>query len=284
MEEDPRQASAGWSDVAAAWAGGAETREGGPAGRAAEWVIRAADLRPGGRVLEVACGDGEVGFRAARIVGPTGRVVCSDFAQAMVDIAAQRARDLNLEQVEARVLDAEDLRYEGERFDAVLCRFGYMLMPDPARALRSSFSVLARDGRVSLAVWGPDERNPWLSLVTSAVMRVLGAPPPLPGTPGPFALAQHERLLGLLTAAGFVDILIEDLDDVRVHRSLEDWWTDTVKVSGPLSVLLRHLSPAQTETVQEDAFTGARLRGFVEADGVVRFPAQVVVASGRRPD
>ena len=285
MHDDPREASRdGWSGVAAGWASGAEDRESGPAGRAAEWMLEAARLGPGGRVLELACGTGDTGLRAAEIVRCEGRVVCSDFAQAMVDIVAERAEALGLTQVEARVLDAENLRLDRERFDAVLCRFGYMLMADPARALRVTHSALQGGGRLALAVWGPAERNPWLSLVTGAVMKVLGAPPPAPSAPGPFALAQHERLLGLLTAARFADIVIEDLDDERVHLSLEEWWADTVKVSGPLSMLIQHLSPEQTAAVQEEAAMGARLRGFVDAGGVVRFPAQVVVASARRRD
>ena len=285
VSDDPRGASRdGWSGVASGWADSADDRERGPAGRAAEWMVDAVQLGVGGSVLELACGAGDVGFRAAHSVGPEGRVVCSDFAEAMVDVVRERTQRLGLAQVEARVLDAEDPRLERERFDAVLCRFGYMLMADPARALRSSCAALNPGGRLALAVWGPAERNPWLSLVTGAVMKVLGAPPPTPGTPGPFALAQHERLLGLMTAAGFADIRIEDLDAELVHPSLEEWWADTTKLSGPLSVLLRHLSDEQAEAVREDALTGARLRGFVAPDDVVRFPAQVVVAGGRRPD
>ena len=268
--------------MAAGWASGAEDRESGPAGRAADWMLDLVRLSPGSSVLELASGAGDVGFRAAKVVGLDGRVVSSDFAQAMVDIVAERAEALGLTQVEARVLDAESPRLDRERFDAVLCRFGYMLMADPARALRATHDALKSGGRLALAVWGPAERNPWLSLVTGAVMKVLGAPPPAPSAPGPFALAQHERLLGLLTAACFSDIVIEDLEDERVHPSLEEWWADTVKVAGPLSMLIQHLSPEQTAAVQEDAAMGARLRGFVDAGGVVRFPAQVVVAGARR--
>lgn len=281
-DHDLRQASLEqWSSAADGWAHEAARRERGASGAAAEWMLTAADLSPGQRVLELACGAGELGLRAAEAVGGTGRVVCSDFAKPMVDVAGEQARSLGLHQVETRVLDAEDPQLNGEGFDAVLCRFGYMLMAQPARALRSSLEALAPGGRLALAVWGAPEHNPWLSLLTDAVMKTLGAPPPPPGTPGPFSLAEHERIRELLDTAGFADILIEDLEFERNHDSLEHWWDTALEPSGPLSALLRQLTDSQLAAVRADATQ--RARDYLAADGTVRFPTRVVVASARRP-
>lgn len=277
-----REASrAEWGRAAGGWARESEQRESGPAGVAAGSMLDAAGLRPGERVLELACGSGELGLRAAEAVGPQGRAVLSDFAEPMVEIARERAVAAGLPQVEARVLDAEDPQLE-ERFDAVLCRFGYMLMADPARALRASRDVLAPGGRIALAVWGPAERNPWQSLITDGVMAVLGAPAPPPGTPGPFALADHTRLRALLADSGFEEIVLEDLAGERRHDSFDAWWSDILDGSGPLSAVVAALTDEQRATVRGDAERGAR--AHAGPDGVLRLPAAVTVASARSPE
>jgi SAM-dependent methyltransferase len=278
-EDESKAASrAQWSAAAEGWADAAQRREGGPSGAAADWMLDAARLAPGERVLELACGAGDVGILAAEAVGPTGRVVCSDFAEPMVEVA--RERTAGLPQVEVAVLDAEALDTGGERFDAVLCRFGYMLMSRPAVALENSFRVLDPGGRVALAVWGDEGDNPWLSLLTDAIMKTLGAPPPEPGTPGPFALSDHQALRRMLEAAGFGDVVVEDLASERRQESLEHWWGETLQVSGPISAILSQLSDEQVEAIRTDALAAAA--PYAGDDGAVVFPARVVVASARR--
>jgi SAM-dependent methyltransferase len=282
-DEELREASrTQWSIAAAAWARDAERRESGPFRVAADWMLEAARVGAGASVLEVACGAGDVGLRAAALVGTSGRVVCSDFAEPMVEVVSERARAAGLDHVEARVLDAEDPDLGGERFDAVLCRFGYMLMPNPGRALSAGHGALRDGGRIALAVWGPAEDNPWLSLVTSAVMKTLGAPPPAPGTPSPFALADHERLRALLAAAGFAEITVESARDSRPYESVDAWWDGMREPTGPMGALLSQLSGEQVTAIGDDATSSARRDGHVAADGSVRFPAHVVLASATR--
>jgi SAM-dependent methyltransferase len=257
--------------VAGAWAEQAADREAGPPGEAADWMVRAAALAPGGRVLELACGAGDVGLRAAEVVGPEGRVLCTDFAEPMVEVVRERAAAAGLAQVEARVLDAQE-GIDDERFDAVLCRFGYMLMPDPGRALAASHRALVGGGRLALAVWGTAERNPWLSLVFDAVMSTLGAPPPEPGTPGPFALADEDGLRGMIERAGFREVTVEVLSGERRFESTAEWWEGTRDSAGPVAAILRHLDERQVAQIGERALAAGEPYGG-------RFPAQIVAAS-----
>ena len=85
-EADFREASQRhWGDSAASWARAAEEEDTGASASAAEWMLHAADLQPGERVLELACGAGRVGLQAAKTVAPDGTVLCSDFSEAMVE-------------------------------------------------------------------------------------------------------------------------------------------------------------------------------------------------------
>ena len=200
--EDYRRASYEiWQAMAAGW-----DRERGWTWEASrpvsENLLEALAPEPGQTILELAAGTGETGFAAARAVGPEGRVISTDFAPEMVAAARRESERLGLANVEHREMDAERMDLEGDSVDGVLCRWGFMLMADPAAALAETRRVLRRGGRVSLSVWGAAERNPWASVPGRALMEHTGAPPPNPQDPGIFALADPERVRSLLRGRG----------------------------------------------------------------------------------
>src|SRR5215207_2412327 len=160
---------------------------------------------PGEAVLDLAAGTGVVGFSAAALVGPTGRVIVSDFAGAMVEVASRRAEELGLDNVECRVLDAERLDLPDGSVDGVICRWGYMLMADAAAALRETRRVLRADGRVSCAVFAGPEQNPWAALPLRVLQQRGHIPPPEAGASGILALADPDRLRRLFNEAGLSD-------------------------------------------------------------------------------
>jgi SAM-dependent methyltransferase len=269
-----------WGAAAEHWARAAEKEEVGAAADAAKWMLRAADLQPGERVLEVAGGAGRVGLQAAAEVGPEGSVLCSDFSPEMVKVARERFERLGVSNIETRVLDAQELDLEEGSFDVVLCRYGYMLMPDPLQALRESARVLRPGGRLVLAVWGEAEKNPWLSNILGAVMAHLNAPPPEPGMPGPFALGDTARLRDLLDQAGLVEAEVEEFDAEQVYDSLDAWWEKILSVGGPLKAVLGSLPEADLNAIRDAALASGEQ--FAGGDAVV-FPAVVVGARARKP-
>lgn len=270
-----------WSDSAAHWARAAEEEEAGASADAAAWMLDIAGLHPGERVLELACGAGRVGLQAVGMVGPGGTVLCSDFSEAMVEAVKERIARAGMTNAEARVLDAQHLDLDGgETFDLVLCRFGYMLMADPLQALTESARVLRPDGRLVLAVWGSAEKNPWLSTIFSAVMTQLNAPPPEPGTPGPFALASAGRLQELLEQAGLAEVDVVEIEAEQTYDSLEAWWQRLREIGGPLAGLLAALPDADQAAIRAAAISAAQ--AFGEDDGTAVFPASVIGAKARK--
>jgi SAM-dependent methyltransferase len=143
--------------------------------------VNAIDPKPGERVLELAAGPGETGLIAAQRLGPEGRLLSTDQAPQMVEIARRRAAELGLENVDFDVTDAQRMELEPESFDAVLCRWGYMLMADPDEALRRTRRVLKRGGRLPLATWDRPDRNLWMSAPVIAPVSEGVMPPPDPG-------------------------------------------------------------------------------------------------------
>lgn len=229
-----------WGSVADGWAAHAEfADERGTDVTAA--LLELTRPRPGERVLDLASGPGGVGLAAAELVAPGGEVVLSDVAPEMTAIARRRAEARGLTNVQARELDLEQIDEPDASYDVVLCREGIMLVPDPARAAREIARVLRPGGRVGLAVWGPQAQNPWLGIVFDAVTAQLGSPVPPPGLPGPFSLDDPERLAGLLAGAGFSDVSVRELPTPYRTASVEEWWTRTAALAGPLAARLTSL-------------------------------------------
>jgi ubiquinone/menaquinone biosynthesis C-methylase UbiE len=217
-DEYRRSSLANWETMAAGW----ERRRADietVSAPVTEWLVDALAPRPGETILELAAGPGDTGFAAAAKLGEGGRLISSDFSPEMVEVGRRRAAELGLRNVEHRVIDAERIELEDDSVDGVLCRWGYMLMVDPAAALAETRRVLRPEGRLALAVWREAPRNPWVALAGRVLAERGYAPPPEPGAPGMFTMASDERTRELLEGAGFD---VERLEEVPVRFSYDD--------------------------------------------------------------
>lgn len=238
-----------WAAVADAWGEHAEGIDTSRAAVSARMLALAAPVAED-RVLELACGPGGLGLAAAALA-PHGEVVLSDVAPEMTAVAAARAKALGLANVRTRELDLEQIDEPDGSYDVVLCRDGLMFATDHGRATREIQRVLRPGGRVSIAVWGPRERNPWLGLVFDAVEAQLGASLPPPGVPGPFALADADGLAQLLTDAGLTDVHIEGIEVPNRFGSFEEWWNRTSALAGPLATIVASLPPEARAAIRD---------------------------------
>ena len=241
-----------------------------------EWMLR--ELRPhtGDRLLELAAGVGETGFEAAALVGETGQLITSDPSPAMLDAARRRGAELGHPNVDYRIIDAERIELDDDSVDGVLCRFGYMLMADPAAALRETRRVLRPGGRLTLAVWGSLERNPFFAIVgVSLVERGLIEPPPPPPAPGPFSMASAERTEALLRRVGFADVRTEELSGRFVIPDVDEYLSTIADTAGPIALALRALAEPERAAVKADVDDS--LRRFA-ADGGYELPCVALCA------
>jgi SAM-dependent methyltransferase len=266
-----------WEEAASGWARSQELmRE--FAAPVSHWMLEAVAPQPGQRVLELAAGLGETGLLAAELVAPAGGVVITDQAEAMLAGARERAARLGLANVEFQAMNAEWIDLPVASVDVVLCRWGYMLMADPAAALGETRRVLRSGGRVGLAVWDSIERNPWAAL-TGQELRDRGlTAPPQPGTPGPFALGDADRLRALLDEAGFAEVRIEGLDLHRRHASFAEFWESTLDLSRATHDAV--MSRPAAEIAEIEASMKARFAPYEADDGSLDIPARTFVASG----
>jgi ubiquinone/menaquinone biosynthesis C-methylase UbiE len=219
----------------------------------------------------LAAGTGETGFAAARVIGPDGRLISTDFAPEMVAAAQRESQRIGLANVEHREMDAERMDLEDNSIDGVLCRWGYMLMADPARALAETRRVLRGGGRLSLSVWGAAERNPWASVPAKALMEHTGAAPANPQDPGIFAMADPDRVRSLIRDAGFGE---PRLEEVEVHWRFDDfdsYWQFVTELAGGIAIVLQAMPETDREAVRtmvDQAAGNFRTDGGLELPGV----------------
>jgi SAM-dependent methyltransferase len=267
-----------WEGAAAGWRRRQEEIRafGAPA---SAWLIDAVSPQPGERVLELAAGMGETGMLAAELVAPHGGVIVSDQAEAMLEGARARAQELGLSNVEFQVLNAEWIDLPLASVDAVLCRWGYMLMADPRAALSETRRVLRPGGRVALAVWDSLERNPWAREPAVELIARGLAPAPGPSEappPGPFALADPGRLAELLEQAGFVELELGAVELTRRHDRFEEFWETTLDISRGFHDAVLARPGAEVERIK--ASLAERLRPYTDEAGALAIPARTLVA------
>jgi SAM-dependent methyltransferase len=236
-----------------------------------EWLVEHAAPRPGQTYLELACGPGDLGLAVAERLGTGGRLIATDFSPEMLDVARRNASARGLTNVEFRVADAEDLDLEADSVDGVVCRWGFMVMADPGSALAEARRVLRAGRPLAFSVWAGPERNPWAALPMSTLVRRGHVPPPEPGLPGIFALADPERVRALAAAAGFDEVELEDIRFDFRYADADDLWESLLRLGGLLARTIGGLEPDErraTRTAIEQS-----LEPYRHDDGSYSVPA-----------
>jgi SAM-dependent methyltransferase len=231
-----------------------------------DWIIEQVDPQPGQTILDIAAGTGDLGFAAAERVGDGGRVLTTDFAPEMVEAARRNGDGRGLSNVEYQVLDAERMPLEDDSVDGVVCRWGYMLMADPAAALAETRRVLRDGGTLGFAVWQAPDRNAWAAIPAMTLVQRGHMPPPEPGAPGIFAMGDGDRVAELVTGAGFPDPRIEELT-FEWRYAGSDLWDTLNRLAGPIAAVIKELS-AQEQQEAREAIEGA-LEHYRDGDELV---------------
>jgi arsenite methyltransferase len=233
----------------------------------AERLVEYARLSPGQRVLDIACGTGLATMAAARFIGDAGRVVGIDIADRFLDVAKEKAISSGLSNIEYRAGDAEELQFNDNYFDAVICASSIFYFRDISKALHEWFRVLKPGGVVAFTSFGERMWQPILISLGECLSRYDGQPPPFV-----FFIERtntSEKCRELLNGAGFkeIEVITEQLD-CRYKDTTAYWQDIALSFVGPR---LARLDPVSLEKFKAEHLAEMESL-YVDRDILIEFP------------
>jgi SAM-dependent methyltransferase len=237
-----------WNSAATGWRRWSELIDEAASG-ISERLVELAGVEPGSRVLDVAAGYGEPSLTAARAAGPEGVVLATDISAEMIAFGRERAAAAGFGNIEFVQSDAASLDFPQASFDAALSRWGLIFEPDAEAAAARIRGFLEPDGRMAISSWGSPDRVPFLGIPMRTAMQRLKVPPPPPGTPGPLSRPTQQALGGLLEAASFSNVEVEETEVTFQWQSPEEFTSFIREIAPPLTAMIAsHPQEVQDET------------------------------------
>lgn len=231
------------------------------------------------RIADLACGGGGTTLAVAAAVDPGAAVFGYDISPSLVQFAQRRAASADRAPVFA-VGDSASLAVD-QPFDRIVSRFGTMFFTNPAAAFANIATLLAPEGRFAFAVWGPPADNRWMAIIRETIGALVDLPAPPGDAPELMRYGEVGVLLGLLNAAGFRHVEVQD-------------WRGALAIGGDLEphaaaqFAIEGMSVAQVfadrgpELIERATLALAKRFEQHWSHGAVRLPARVHLVHGTR--
>jgi ubiquinone/menaquinone biosynthesis C-methylase UbiE len=208
------------------------------------------------------------------LVRSGAHVISTDVSPVMVEAARRRG----IPDVDHRVMDMQAIDLPDSSVDGVVSRYGYMLVPDPALALRETRRVLRPGGRLAFATWAPAKRNPWATAYGPVLIERGLLEPPKPDEPGQFSLGDPERIEELVRGAGFDELSVAEVPVVFRAASWAEYRRVVSSLAAVMREVLERLDDAARAEVDEAA--KARIEPFRSGEGY-ELPGLTLVTTAR---
>lgn len=217
-------------------------------------------------VLDVGCGTGKATRDVARLASQ-GSALGVDLSAVMLERAREQSRAAGLTNIAFEQGDAQIHPFATDAFDVAMSSFGAMFFNDPVAAFTNIGRGVRPGGTLALLVWRELRRNEWLMELRGALAMGRELPEPPPEAPTPFALADPDRVRGILGQAGYADVGFEPIDEpVELGRDVDDAFAFT-QVMG----IVEGLSHDLDEKARAEAMDNIRklLAEHETSDGVL---------------
>ena len=240
-----------------------------------EWanhMVDAADVQPGDKVLDVACGTGVLTCAIAQRVGAGGSVTGLDLNPGMLAVAERKAPA-----VDWRKGSAESLPFGDEIFDIVASQFGLMLFGSPESALQEMNRVLKQGGRLLVAVFDALNNNPAYAAMADVYERVVG-PAVGDALRFPFSMGDSDALTSLFRRSGIHEPVVSTHTGVAQFQNPRHMVLSDVKGWFPFAQI--HLDAQTIDRVVQKATKD--LAPYTTSDGEVLFDVSVRIVSASK--
>lgn len=235
-------------------------------------TLDAAGVARGTRTLDVCTGPGML---AEAALERGAEAVGLDFSSEVIEIAKRNVPDAEFHQG-----DAQALPFEDDSFDAVVCGYGVIHVPDPEKALREMRRVLRPGGRIAMSVWEAPKPTNGFGVLFGALKLHGDLDVPLPHGPDFFQFSESDNMTAALQAVGLHDVTVQ---------SVEQTW----EMDEPLGIIravlegavrARGLLLAQTDAARTaiDAAVREGMDQYRSHEGGYKVPMPAVVGAGTK--
>jgi ubiquinone/menaquinone biosynthesis C-methylase UbiE len=226
-------------------------------------------------ILEIACGTGRVTKHLLNALPADGKLVATDLNTDMITVAKTIADD---RRIEWRVVDAQDLPFDDNSFDHIICQFGMMFFPDKPKAMEETYRVLQPGGKYIFNVWDSLEVNPRSAIIKTIMEELMGDDAPDFLKKGPYSWYDKDEITNLLKRWGFKNIKLDVVSKTGYYETADDLVNGFVKGS-PLSAYLAE-QPAELR----QKITATLLAGVKSEFGENKLesPMQAIVCEGSK--
>jgi SAM-dependent methyltransferase len=236
-------------------------------------VATVAKIKPGQRVLDVACGTGVLAREAAVRTGARGYVAGLDPDPGMLSVARQLAPDIGW-----HAGTAESLPFPDNSFDVIVSQFGLMFFTDRQQALQEMHRVLVPGGQLAIAVWDSLDNNPAYSAAVAMLDRIAG-PEAANALRAPFVLGNTTMLTGLFDGLGYNAVAISTEPGKARFPSVRAMVKADIRGWLPvMGVILPEAQIAQLLGEAEHV-----LAPYTNEDGTVTFDSPAHIVTATRP-
>ena len=236
-------------------------------------TLDAANVRAGMRVLDVCTGPGML---AEGAINRGAEAVGLDFSDAVVALAKTR-----VPAGEFRQGNAQDLPFPNESFDAVVCGYGVMHVPEPEIAMREMRRVVRPSGRIAISVWDSTTPNNAFGMLYAAVSAHGSLDVPLPHGPNFFQFGNEDSMAAALSEIGFSNVKSHVFGQVWHVKSA----AEILQAIRAGTVRARALLAAQSDAVVDEIlnFIEGSISGLGDPAHGFDIPLPAVIGSGSKP-
>jgi ubiquinone/menaquinone biosynthesis C-methylase UbiE len=266
LEKGAEQTVEGWKSVASLYAEHIDPITGLYAEKALELV----PVGEGDIVLDVATGAGALALRAAY---HGANVTAVDFTPSLIKILEKRAEEAKLDNIQAEVMNGQDLIFDDDSFDTAFSIFGLMLFAERDKGSSELKRVLVPNGKAVVATWDAPPNNDWLELFQE-VIHVAFPDMPQPKPPSFMELADTEQLSKEMSEAGFAEIDITSWATSVNWEDTDEAWTALAQANPIFKPLIEKIGPkgvAHLRSVFDDKTAERFGHGPVELQATAHF-------------
>jgi ubiquinone/menaquinone biosynthesis C-methylase UbiE len=246
---------------------------------AGDEIIRILNPSGSDMILDVAAGTGEPGLSIAGMLNG-GKVMITDLAEGMLEVAAEKAANKGITNIETLVCDVSEMPFEDNTFDKISCRMGFMFFPDMDLAALEMTRVLKPGGKIATSVWDKPDKNYWVMATINAIDANIPHDPPPQGSPGLFRCADPGLMRKVLNQAGLVNVNIKEITGFMDMGTIDNYWEMMTEIAAPVVAALNQADSETREKVKNDVFASLNK---LYPDGHVVYNTAMLIISAEKP-